>query len=53
VVELRDDRASLLVFVDQQILRTTDGTHTSGASQLSISAVRVGGSWRIDGITVL
>jgi Mce-associated membrane protein len=53
VVELRDDRASLLVFVDQQILRTTDGTHTSGATQLSISAVHIGGSWRIDGITVL
>jgi Mce-associated membrane protein len=52
VVELRDDRASLLVFVDQQILR--DGAaHTSGASQLEIEAVRSDGSWRIDGITVL
>jgi Mce-associated membrane protein len=53
VVELRDDRASLLVFVDQQILRTDDGTHTSGATQLSISAVRGEGTWKIDGITVL
>jgi Mce-associated membrane protein len=52
VVELRDDRASLLVFVDQQILETGAG-HTSGASQLSISAVRGDGSWKIDGITVL
>lgn len=52
VVELHDDRASVLVFVDQQTLRG-DGTHTSGASQLSISAVSAGGSWKIDGITVL
>ncbi len=53
VVELRDDHASLLVFVDQQILRADDGTHTSGATQLSISALRGDGSWKIDGITVL
>jgi Mce-associated membrane protein len=52
VVELRDDRASVLVFVDQQTLR--DGaSHTSGASQLSISAVRSGDSWKIEDITVL
>jgi Mce-associated membrane protein len=53
VVELRDDHASLLLFVDQQILQTGDGTHTSGATQLSISAVRSGDAWKIDGITVL
>jgi Mce-associated membrane protein len=53
VVELRDDHASLLLFVDQQILRTGEGTHTSGATQLSISAVRSGDAWKIDGITVL
>jgi Mce-associated membrane protein len=52
VVELRDDRANLLVFVDQQIVRG-DGTHTSGASQLSITAVRDGDAWRIEDITVL
>jgi Mce-associated membrane protein len=53
VVELRDDHASLLLFVDQQILQTGEGTHTSGATQLSISAVRSGDTWKIDGITVL
>jgi Mce-associated membrane protein len=53
VVELRDDRASLLVFVDRQTLRTGYGTHTSGASQLSVSVVRGDGVWKIDGITVL
>jgi Mce-associated membrane protein len=52
VVELRPDHASVLVFVDQQILQG-DGSHTSGASQLEISAVCSDGSWRIDGITVL
>jgi Mce-associated membrane protein len=53
MVELRDDHASLLLFVDQQILQTGEGTHTSGATQLSISAVRSGDAWKIDGITVL
>jgi Mce-associated membrane protein len=52
VVELHDDRATVLVFVDQQVVQG-DGTHTSGASQLEISAVRGAGSWQIDGITVL
>jgi Mce-associated membrane protein len=53
VVELRDDHASLLLFVDQQILQTGEGTHTSGATQLSISAVRSGDAWKINGIAVL
>jgi Mce-associated membrane protein len=53
VVELHDDRASLLVFADQQVVQTGDGTHTSGATQLEISAVRSDGGWKIDGITVL
>jgi Mce-associated membrane protein len=52
VVELRDDRATLLVFVDQQTVQGGGG-HTSGASQLSISAVRSGDIWKIDDITVL
>jgi Mce-associated membrane protein len=52
VAELRDDHSSLLVFVDQQILQGY-GTHTSGASQLEISAVRGDGVWKIDGISVL
>jgi Mce-associated membrane protein len=52
VVELRDDRASVLVFVDQQILRGGAG-HTSGATQLEISAIRGDGTWKIAGISVL
>jgi Mce-associated membrane protein len=52
VVELRDDHATVLVFVDQQTLQG-DGTHTSGASQLSITAVHSGDAWKIEDITVL
>jgi Mce-associated membrane protein len=52
VAELRDDHATLLVFVDQQIVQAGGG-HTSGASQLSISAVRSGDAWKIEDITVL
>jgi hypothetical protein len=40
------------LFVDQRVLQG-DGTHTSGARQLEVSAVHGDGSWRIDGITVL
>jgi Mce-associated membrane protein len=52
VVELRADRAIVLVFVDQQTVQG-DGTHTSGASQLSITAVRSGDAWKIEDIAVL
>lgn len=53
VMELRDDRAVVLVFVDQQIVQTGDGAHTSGASQMSVSVVRSNGTWLIEDITVL
>jgi Mce-associated membrane protein len=52
VAELRGDRATLLVFVDQQIVQG-DRAHTSGASQLEISAVATGEAWKIENITVL
>lgn len=53
VTELRGDRAVVLVFVDQQIVQTGDGAHTSGASQLSVTVVQSSGSWLIEDITVL
>lgn len=53
VMELRGDRAVVLVFVDQQIVQTGDGAHTSGASQMSVSVVRSNGTWLIEDITVL
>ncbi len=53
VVELRGDHARLLVFVDQQSLRSGDNQHTSRAGQLEVRAERADGRWRITAITVL
>ncbi|MCS7475391.1 hypothetical protein ACFFQW_15655 [Umezawaea endophytica] len=53
VVELTGDRARLLVFVDQQTLRSGEGNHTSRAGQLEVRAERVEEQWRITAITVL
>ncbi|HEX6341129.1 hypothetical protein [Umezawaea sp.] len=53
VVELVGDRARLLVFVDQQTLRSADNEHSSRAGQLDVRAERLGGRWRITAITVL
>jgi Mce-associated membrane protein len=44
---LQGDRAGLLVFVDQTATRGDTNASTSGAAQLSVSAVRVEGRWRI------
>lgn len=53
VTELVGDRARLLVFVDQQILRSGENQHTSRTGQLEVRADRTDGHWRITAITVL
>ncbi|WP_020671704.1 hypothetical protein [Amycolatopsis nigrescens] len=47
VRELVGDRARLLVFLDQQTLRTGENQQSSAGAQLDITAKRVGGSWKI------
>ncbi|QUQ66366.1 hypothetical protein [Kutzneria sp. CA-103260] len=53
VRELKGDDATLLVFVDQQAVRTGDNGNTSTSAQLTVVAHRTGDSWRITGLTVL
>ncbi len=48
---LRGDSARLLVFVDQQKLRTDDNQRTAAAAGMDITAARVGGHWKITGIS--
>lgn len=52
VVELTGDRARLLVFVDQQTLRSGE-PQTSRSGQLEVVAEFSEGHWRVTGITVL
>lgn len=49
---LTDDRAVLLVFLDQQVLSARDG-RTSSTSTLDVSAVGVDGSWQISVVSTL
>jgi Mce-associated membrane protein len=50
-VKLLDgDRAALLVFLDQTGTRG-DGQHSTGAAQLSVTAERVAGKWRVTGMS--
>lgn len=50
-VKLLDgDRAALLVFLDQTGTRG-DGQRSTGAAQLSVTAERVGGKWRVTGMS--
>ncbi|MEO6087580.1 MAG: hypothetical protein ABIQ18_31170 [Umezawaea sp.] len=53
VTELEGDHARLLVFVDQQVLRSGANQHTSRTGQLEVRAERTAGHWRITAITVL
>ncbi|OLT19362.1 hypothetical protein BJF79_47810 [Actinomadura sp. CNU-125] len=50
VVTLRDGRARLLVFADQQTTRTGDGSSSHAPAMLAVDAVRRDGRWRIDGL---
>lgn len=53
VTELAGDHARLLVFVDQQVLRSGEDRHTSRTGQVEVRAERMAGHWRITTITVL
>ncbi|MCK2241992.1 MULTISPECIES: hypothetical protein [unclassified Crossiella] len=53
VREIQGDTATLLIFVDQQMLRTGDNVQNSGAAQLEITARRDGPNWRIVELKVL
>lgn len=53
VQELRGDRARVLLFVDQQGVRTDTDQRRSGSAQLEVTAVRAGSAWKIGDIRVL
>jgi Mce-associated membrane protein len=53
VRELAGDDATLLVFVDQQAVRTGSNGNTSTSAQLRVLAHRSGAAWRVTGLTVL
>jgi Mce-associated membrane protein len=53
VRELHNDDATLLVFVDQQAVRTGDNGNTSTSAQLRVVAHRTADTWRVTGLTVL
>jgi Mce-associated membrane protein len=53
VTYLHGDRARLLVFLDQQSTRASDGQSSISAAQVRIDAVRQGNVWRIDGLVPL
>jgi Mce-associated membrane protein len=51
--QLSDDRATLLVFVDQSSTRAKDKESSVSAAQLSITAKRSGATWVITGLKPL
>ncbi|MFI5430112.1 hypothetical protein [Aeromicrobium sp. UC242_57] len=53
VKSLSDDKASLLVFLDQSSQRAKDNEASYPAAQLSIEAKKVGKVWKISGLTPL
>jgi Mce-associated membrane protein len=52
IMELKDNHARLLVFVDRQIIRASD-KHDSASGQLIVVAERIDGVWKISDIQVL
>jgi Mce-associated membrane protein len=50
VTNLAGSHARLLVFLDQESTRATDGQSSISAAQVRIGAVRDGNTWRIDDI---
>lgn len=48
VSSLKGDRATVLVFVDQVTLRTTDNQSSGGTAMLRVGAARVDSRWKID-----
>ena len=48
VTSLDGDRATVLLFVDQVVLRTTDNQTSGGKAMLRVGAQRVDGRWKVD-----
>lgn len=53
VRSLRGDEASLLLFLDQQTVAQGGGAPTSSVAQLSVTAKRVDGRWKLATLTAL
>lgn len=53
VKTLSDDKATLLVFLDQSSQRAQDDQSSVSAAQLSVTAEKRGGSWKITGLKPL
>lgn len=51
VTLLQDDRAEVLLFVDQDATRTDTGRRNVAPAQLSVTAEKHGDQWKIDNIT--
>ncbi|KAA1423930.1 hypothetical protein FE697_010290 [Mumia zhuanghuii] len=53
VKTLTDDSAELLVFLDQSSQRASDQEASVSAAQLAVDAEKVGGVWKVTGLTPL
>jgi Mce-associated membrane protein len=53
VKELRDDEATLLVFLDQSSQRAADKESSVSAAQLAVTAQKKGGTWKITSLKPL
>jgi Mce-associated membrane protein len=53
VRSLHGDSASLLLFLDQQTVSAAGGAPASSVAQLSVTAQRIDGRWKISGLTAL
>ena len=53
VRSLAGDEASLLLFLDQQTVAQGGGAPTSSVAQLSVTAKRVDGRWKLATLTAL
>lgn len=51
VTNLQDDRAEVLLFVDQKAVRTDNGNENVAPAQISVGAVKQGDQWKINKIT--
>lgn len=52
VTQLQDDRAQVLVFVDQHALRSSTGESNIGPAQLSVTTEKQGDAWKITDLTI-
>lgn len=52
VTRLEDDRAQVLLFVDQNAVRTDSGQNNIGPAQVSVNVEKSGDQWKISSITL-